>query len=230
MPTTPKSVPIVRSANIMTAGCKDTARLITTGWIKFDSMPCTTRYARTTNNADMGFSTRARRIGGIIEISGPINGTKASRPDKSPSSNANGTPTRNKAIVKSTPITTIETSCPKIHLWMALYILSRISRTLSRRLAGKRATNPLTSGAGCKTAKMVATRITPAKERMLATFAPTPTTVETVSPERKLWAELKSCCTLGMILVSSPNALCTSSARSCALERRVGNDSISCWT
>jgi hypothetical protein len=40
-PINPKSVPMIRSAKTMITGCRETARLITTGWTMFPSTNCT---------------------------------------------------------------------------------------------------------------------------------------------------------------------------------------------
>jgi hypothetical protein len=71
-------------------------------------------------------------------------------------------------------------------------------------------------------------RTTAAKETTLATLAPTLTNVENAPPERKLRAESRSCCEPGR-LIFRPNLLCTSSAKSWALESSVGRSSASCW-
>src|SRR5215212_319265 len=145
-PTNPKSVPMIRSTKTMIAGCKETARLITNGWSTCDSTDCIATYTRNTQSAFMGSSTRAKRIGGITETSGPMTGMKASNPLKTPRSSAKGIPIRDQEMVKSRPIIAMYASWPNNHLWTALYISPRISRTLCRRSAGKSATKPLTNG------------------------------------------------------------------------------------
>ena len=101
---------MITIAKMTIAGCKETARLITSGWTTCDSMDCIARYKRTTHKAFMGSSTRASRIGGITEISGPRIGMKVSKPLKIPNRSAKGMPITNQATVKSEPMIAIYAS------------------------------------------------------------------------------------------------------------------------